>query len=428
LDSRITPLWSRTKAGTWSLQPEVLPIPPVAAGAEANPKDILYILGLDAKSRLLASELKPLFDSVKLIHPTGGTLQEIEYRGIHDDYRKAQDVDNTKSTEDASHPVDDPIRNIILSGSPVDSVKRMIQLRHRIDSKTAVCLMHDGLGIAETMNEMVFADGGEKPEYVLGQFNRTKHIQSAGQLVSSFGSEAPKSANVLSSVESKHFNTMLLPIDPATGEPPKGGTPAVDDLVEKFKGSRVLQAKRPPLDKWIHVKLQYMVFYTVVDPVCAVLNMRYNQIMQNRHAMALVDKLLDEVQLIASSLPEFYKSFYRSGGEDDGGAVQSHYLKRLIEQDVLKKVCFAKLRRMGSQVDRLTKQIQGGRNMDIGYFNGYFIRRAKSRGLPCYYNEMMVDMLKAKHKMRWEEMHNAIPFEVTSASWWRGYKPRGYAA
>jgi cytochrome b translational activator protein CBS2, mitochondrial len=399
LEPQAARLWSRAKDGLWSLHPELLPPRPVLSSTDPNPSDVLYILGLDAKARLLASELKPLFASVRLLHPAHGQLKEMEYRGIHEN---RWDGSTKEAIEAKPHPVDDPIRNIILSGSALDSVRRMIQLRHRIDSKTAVCLMHDGFGVAEAVNEQVFDDGGEKPQFILGQFNHgLKHTQTRGGLVSTFGDEPPESANVASPVASRIFKTLLVPFDPNTGMVPLENLLESGDLIDRFRGAPVLNARRSPLDTWVHVKLVYMVFRTVVDPVCAALDLRYNQVMENGHAAGLIDRLLDEVQLISSSLPEFYSS------------AQSPYIQSL-GQNVLRKVCFSKLRRMGAQVDPITKQICDGRRMDIEYFNGYFVRRAKALGLSHYFNEMLMIMLKAKHRRKFAELHDAIPFESTS--------------
>lgn len=392
----------------WALQktsPSLeLPVPPVVSrdrSVDANASRTLHILGTDAKARFLAFELQPLYDSVHLLKPTRNKIVDLEFNPNHgrtgsrrglrrDEERDEQGTDRATLSE--GH-----ISNLVTTGPAVDCVKQMQKLKHRIDSETTLCLVHDGLGVAEELSETVFGGtGAAEPEYVLGhlasdRFRRNRNTSTFNKPSAS----SPEKGEVHMLPELK---TRLVPIDPKSSRPPKE-SPLAADLISSFKTSLHLNAQLTPFHKWLHVKFQAMIFTAVVDPVCVVVGCRYDEVTQIKWGMSLIMMLLDEIQDVVAALPE---------------VEHSPLIRNMVERESLRKVCLAKLRSMKPTPSRMAAVLAQGRNVDIDSFNGYFIRRGKQLGVPCPNNEMVVAMIKAKHGMRLKQLEESIPFEITS--------------
>ena len=52
----------------------------------------------------------------------------------------------------------------------------------------------------------------------------------------------------------------------------------------------------------------------------------------------------------------------------------------------------------------MLQDVQGGRETEIEYINGYFVRRAKETGVECSTNERIVELVKAGVRVCVEEL------------------------
>lgn len=374
-------------------------VPPVVvSGNQPDGSDgsrTLHILGTDAKARLLACELEPFYDSVHLLKPTRRQVLEFEFRskdGSSGSGETSGEAPGRRSSSPQTH-----ISNLITTGSAVHAVANMEQLKHRIDDKTAVCLMHDGLGVAEELNDKVFnGDDAPKPEYVLGHLPSNKLLRE--RYTAPFNRPKSSGVNARPVHASTSLKTCLVPLDPALSKPPKD-SPLALDLIDSLKSSAHLNAQLTPFHKWLHLKFQAMIFAAVVDPVCVVVGCRYDEITQIKWGMTLMMMLLDEIQQVVAALPEVQSS---------------PLIQSMVKRDALRKVCLGKLRSMKPGPSRMAFRLDNGYEPEIESFNGYFIRRGRQLGVACPQNEMVVAMIKAKHGKRLKELDEQIPFEITS--------------
>ncbi|CAI4210991.1 unnamed protein product [Parascedosporium putredinis] len=370
LKDETPPLWTPSGDGMWYLRksrrshPAGVP-PVVVSGNQADGSDgsrTLHILGTDAKARLLACELEPFYDSVHLLKPTRRQVLEFEFRskdGSSGSGETSGEAPGRRPSSPQTH-----ISNLITTGSAVHAVANMEQLKHRIDDKTAVCLMHDGLGVAEELNDKVFnGDDAPKPEYVLGHLPSNKLLRE--RYTAPFNRTKSSGVNARPVHASTSLKTCLL----------------------------------TPFHKWLHLKFQAMIFAAVVDPVCVVVGCRYDEITQIKWGMTLMMMLLDEIQQVVAALPEVQSS---------------PLIQSMVKRDALRKVCLGKLRSMKPGPSRMAFRLDNGYEPEIESFNGYFIRRGRQLGVACPQNEMVVAMIKAKHGKRLKELDEQIPFEITS--------------
>lgn len=374
------------------------PIYPVVAEPSRDPPRTprtVHILGRDRGAAFLASELQPLYDSVHLFKNEGDRLVDYEF----DPENPFESYPTTCAEEERtpSATSETPIKNLITTGPAVEAVQNISQLKHRMDNETTLCLMHNGLGVAEQINETVLnQDADAKPEYVLGHIDR-KHLlrEPRGQTL-----DRPPSGNARGLIHvHPDLRARFTPIDPAQSRPPKE-SPLASKLVDTLRPSPNLHAQLTPFHAWLHIKLHAMIITSAVDPVCAVVGCRYDELPSIKWGMNLMMMLLDEIQRVVAALPEVHNS---------------PRIRSMVEKETLRKACVFKLTSMGPKTSaRMASLIERGQMVDVDSFNGYFVRRGRQLGVECPHNEMVVAMIKARHGMRKKELEREVPFEVTS--------------
>jgi cytochrome b translational activator protein CBS2, mitochondrial len=356
-------------------------------GAATTGDDILHILGHDAMSKFLAHALQGTYQSVNLVgqHPHKNRYNDIAFE------RTREKVPNAGLEESGEESVSDKgfISNLIVTGSAVSAVAAMETVRDRINQDTVVCLMPDGLGVAEQVDKNLFGDAGMNPQYVLGHTDRPIHYDRNAQAVTAL----------------KGGRLTLTAITPSLKD---STTPALDlsfrrhtsaSFMRRVTSADYLSGQTFSFDSWLKAKLPNLIFSSVVDPVSVFLACRYDEILQNTWAMRLIDQLLDEITEVVDSFPEVQRL-------DD--------VRRLLRGEGIRKQCFGKLKAKGKAPSRMALQVERGQKTDIDFLNGYFIRRGTRLGISLPANEMVVGMVKAKHFAQVRKREAYIPWDETT--------------
>lgn len=310
---------------------------------------------------------------------------------------EAHPAAGAEEEQEPSATPETPIKNLITTGPAVEAVQNISQLKHRMNDETTLCLMHNGLGVAEQINETVLnQDADAKPEYVLGHIDGSHLVREPrGPSL-----DRPPSGNVRGLIHvHPDLKARFTPIDPAQSKPPRK-SPLASNLVDTLRPSPNLRAQLTPFHAWLHIKLHAMIINSAVDPVCAIVGCRYDELPSIKWGMNLMMMLLDEIQRVVAALPEVHNS---------------PRIRSMVEKETLRKACVYKLTSMKPGAPaRMASLLERGQLVDVDSFNGYFVRRGKQLGVACPHNEMVVAMIKAKHGMRKKELEGEVPFEVTS--------------
>ncbi|KAJ0158923.1 putative 2-dehydropantoate 2-reductase [Colletotrichum tanaceti] len=365
-------------------------VPAVMMGHDSPPPPssrTVHILGKDQRSLFLSHALHGIYDSVKAIH----LAKDSPYKNIsgNEGVRKSGGwIESNVGLEEATEPDGDEgqISNLVVTGRPSDTVKMLNQVKHRVDDRTAVLFLQDGLGVAEAANNEVFKDVERRPSIVLGHMS---HSLAYDRRTNSIKLMGPNNA------------TMLTGVRPYTGRKPDATETWLrsQGMLEKFASSEMLQAKGMALDSWMKHKIPSLMFSAVVDPICVMLDYRYEQLLSNPTATKLTAQLLDEIADVVARMFE---------------VKQSPELQAMLRGEGMRKQIIGRIRAKGSAPSMMKLQIQRGMLTDIDYLNGFFIERGHRLGLKLPANEMIVGMVKAKHKAQVQRHRSYIPLEVTS--------------
>lgn len=381
-------------------------IPPVMSGGPSHPSrrpGTVHILGNDRRAGFLACELQQVYDSVHVFKTVDDKVVDFKF----DPSKPSKDLTTPESRDrQQDHQLfrttsEAPIRNLIATARGVDVVSALDQLKGRISDKTTLCLMNDGLGVAEELDETVFNEvKGTKPEYLLGNLDRL-HLKRTALPSQQYKSlDRPFSGNTRGFIHvGSHARAYFSPYDPVLSAG-VDESPLADTLIDDLRLSPHLRVtKVQAYHNWLSTKLQEMVFTSVVEPVATVVGCRYSEITSIQSALHLMMMLLEEIRRVIAVMPE---------------VEESSNIRRLASEQFLRKDLLARLRLMRPIVPKMTTHIKRGWRVDLHSHNGYFIRRGKKLGIPCPYNEMVVAMIKAKEGMRMREVSTLVPFEITS--------------
>ncbi|KAK1975335.1 ketopantoate reductase PanE/ApbA C terminal-domain-containing protein [Colletotrichum cereale] len=367
-------------------------VPAVMMGHTSPPPPssrTVHILGQDERSRFLSHALHGIYDSVKAVNLPRNT----PYQNISGNKGARSSaggwIERNASIEQASESEleDGHISNLVVAGRPSQAVSLLERVKHRVDERTAICFVQDGLGVAEAVNNRVFRDEEKRPSIMLGHLS---HPLAYDRKTKSVKVMSPKYQTVLTGVRPFIGKQNDLPTDTWL---------RTQGMLRKFAASDILKAKGMALDGWMKLKIPSLMFSAVADPICVMLDYRYEQLIHNPTANKLMTQLLGEIADVVALMPE---------------VKHSTELQAVLRGEGMRKEIMRKLRGKGSAPSKMVLQVQRGMLTDIDYLNGFFIERGRRLGLNLPANEMVVGMVKAKHKAQLEKNRSYIPLEVTS--------------
>ncbi|KAI1494619.1 hypothetical protein F5X96DRAFT_616875 [Biscogniauxia mediterranea] len=276
--------------------------------------------------------------------------------------------------------------NVIVSTASWSVVSSLKHLQNRIDRRTTICLLHKGLGLMEWLNQQVFTDPTLRPRYVLGHFSH----------------KISKHSDTSYTVKTKNEGKLYLYCVPEYVHTSYGQTRRspeamrqTQNLVKLLSATEYLGTVGVEWDSFLFRKLPGVVFSSLADSISVILGCRYDQILNDHHAVRLWNTLLDETIHIILSFPEIQnkriilKYF-------EGASFRKHLWSRLVA-------------RKDTYSPWIT-WIRNGHNSGVHFANGYFIKRATAMGVSHAHNSMVMDLVSARQKARRRELERDIPY------------------
>ncbi|KAG6038719.1 hypothetical protein E4U41_003796 [Claviceps citrina] len=347
----------------------------------------IYILGEDERSKFIAHALSSVYDSVEMLGWRSQTSKK--YRNIQrarPSHRRANPPVESNSALPATSAQGGSSRidQLVVTGLGHEAVQALETVRHRVDENTTVCLMNDGLGVLEDVRKKIFEGSEAAPDFLLGHmshrlvFNRT--YDAVTQL--------KRGETKLTFAESPRMRVKGMQ-----------KTESRPDLVQALGEARDLCSSFTPFDQWLRFKLPSVLFDSVVEPVCVLLDMPYRGLLQNPAAARMMQGLLSEILLVLERMPEVQEST----------VVRDYIYTRGIRKFMYSRIAAKRL-----QPSRLVRRIEKGQPTDVEYLNGYFLRRGRDLGVDMPMNVMIRDAIKARHSQAIERLNSFVPMEEVS--------------
>lgn len=361
-------------------------LPPEAARSPTTHK--IHILGDDVRSKFIAHALSGVYDSVELLAWTRPSKSE--YRNVMPaqpgnapnllKVGRSKAPPRTYVQDDSSH-----IDQLVVTGGGYETAGALEAVKHRVDENTDICVMNDGLGVLDDVRQKIFNTPESSPNFFLGHMSHRLVMNRKYETVKEL------KGGQLRMTRAKAFGADNEEVDFSRTSRP--------NFYETLRSVEDLRTCWNEYDQWLRFKLPSVLLGTAVDPVCAILGLKYHDVPQNKDAMKMVNRLLGEVSTVLDNLPELQDSTLIRDFTHGKG------LSRTVWSSIMAKRW---------EPSRLVQQISMGLPTDVDYLNGYFLRRADQLGVEMPMNRIMRDMVKAKHSRKIEQRNSYIPMEETS--------------
>ncbi|KAK4130145.1 hypothetical protein BT67DRAFT_465219 [Trichocladium antarcticum] len=338
----------------------------VAAPAQVmrpfDTSDQIYVMGLDLTGRYIA-------------HTLAGcqTIPPVRYI-IHEQYlHRKWDEANRRLTvyradkrivrdrvivEDTSELVDssqDIIENLIVTVPAGQVVQALENIQHRLNHRSTICLVNDGLGVAEALTEAYFHVEAKRPIFLLGHFST-----ALGHTDQRFSVQEVSPGRLYLSLFTKAREPDARVR--IKSHPPLERTARATHFIRLLTAMPGLNATGHPMTDFLRHKLPTIAFRSIVDPLATLFGCTYDQLPGNMYARQLIDQIIGELSHVVSRLPEC-----RNSELSRQTAVVS-----MLRKEVLRKLMLQK-----NADSRMRANTGRGWNTDLDFLAGYFIRRGR---------------------------------------------------
>ncbi|GAW19546.1 hypothetical protein ANO14919_090340 [Xylariales sp. No.14919] len=317
-------------------------------------------------------------------HPPARANWDVEGRRLRLYSRSGQFISSAEIS--CPEPIADPalryrgvplakqLNNIIIDTETGAILPTLRNLRHRIDRQTTICLLHSGLGLVDDINEAIFPDPNERPNFVLGEStHRVGRISGYGYSV-----QYRQSGSLYLYGVPRLENTEFALL----------GMRQSQHLIQMLATQQSLSVVPLPKARFLWWKIPWLIFSSTADCVSVMLGIKYSQIGPNPYARSLMIDLLEEAITIVSKFPELQ--------------VMPHKVESFLRPQFRRKMR-AYLNAQGTNTSPWIAKVRMGRAPPIDYFNGYLVRRAEEIGIDAKHHRMAVAMVKARVNARtWE--------------------------
>jgi len=279
------------------------------------------------------------------------------------------------------------IHNLIVTVSAGRVVDTIGLIKHRLNHNSTICLVNDGLGVAEALIDAYFPDVLSRPVFILGHFTA-----AVGHTGNSFAVSEVRRGRLYLSLFSQQgernfrikFHPPLERIDRATR------------LIRLLTAIPQLRASGHPMPDLLAYKLPRVAFRTIMEPLAALFDCRYDYLPKDRHARILMDQLVGELSSVVSRFPE---------------CRDSAKLRQFTITESLRREAFRKLMQQRTADSPMRAQVGRGWEIDLEFLSGYFARRGREVHARVAALEAVMRAVRAKQNVLLKRLAEEIPFE-----------------
>jgi 2-dehydropantoate 2-reductase len=294
---------------------------------------------------------------------------------------------------------------VTVKGPATKSALRAI--KHRVNAQTTICLIQNGMGQVEELNNEVFTDPDTRPTYMLGIISHGVHLTS-----SFIANHAGFGTVALGIVR----DTDKYPLPPKTSIPSetnlseedrKRWYPSDKELYSNISSRYLLRtltrypilacAAFPYLDLF-QLQLEKLAMNAVLNPLTALLDVPNGAMLYNG-ALSKVQRLLfAEISMVFRGLPEF----------------EGHpNIRMRFSPDRLETLFLGVSTKTAANSSSMREDIRKLKNTEVGYINGYIVKRGEQQGIKCVLNYMIMQLVMAKSWSQRTGEGEILPYGVS---------------
>ena len=259
-----------------------------------------------------------------------------------------------------------PIHSLIVSCKAPATVSAIESVKHKISAKTTICLMQNGMGQVEELNEKVFKDPATRPAYILGIVTHGLYVSEPFIAVHAG----------VSKVSIGLVRDMQEP--PATIDQPK---PSSEHLLRILTQAPNLNCTVFDYAELLQLQFEKLAVNCVVNPLTALIDIHNGRMLENDPLSDVQRTLITEISNVIQVLPEMQGlEMLRTRFSPENLTERFVYMTKLT----------------ANNSSSMREDVRAKRDTEIDYVNGYIVKRGKEVGIECVANALVMQLLKGK--------------------------------
>lgn len=296
--------------------------------------------------------------------------------------------DTAAEEEESENGPQEPISNLIVTAKAPVTISALQSVKHRLRPESTICLLQNGMGTIDQLNETVFPDPETRPNYIQG--------------IVTHGVNNPLHDDPFFAVHAGHGTIALAALprqDTRTADlsAPVVFPPTARYLLRTLTGSPALAAVGLPPLEFLQQQLEKLAANAVINPLTVILDAPNGSLLYNFSMTRTMRMLLAEISLVLRSLPELR-------GLPN---IQDRFSPSRLETMV---ISIADKTR--NNISSMLADVRAGRKSEVKWINGYIVRRGEELGLRCPCNYMMSQIVEGKVNMIQRENLDQVPTKL----------------
>lgn len=285
------------------------------------------------------------------------------------------------------------------------TVSALRSIKHRVDAKTTICFMQNGLGQIDEVNREVFTDPETRPTYMLGIVSHGAYMSQPCTVIhAGYGTVALGICRDRDRYPLPPKGAVRNPWE-MSEEERKKYHPTDKELFSNLSSRYLLRtltrspvlacAVFPYLDL-LQLQLEKLSSNCVLNPLTALLDVPNGAMLGNNELLPIQRMLLAEISLVIRGLPEL----------EGIPNVRHRFSAKRLEQ-----LFMAVTKRTAQNSSSMREDVRHGKQPEIDYINGYIVKRGDQQGIKCVLNFMIMQLIKGKNSLRSEGL--GLPYDTT---------------
>ncbi|KXG45768.1 Ketopantoate reductase ApbA/PanE [Penicillium griseofulvum] len=288
-------------------------------------------------------------------------------------------------SEPQSLPDNGPIECLIICTKAHHTELAIKDISHRLTKDSTICLVHNGMGVLDSINQNVFPDPNNRPHYI-----QTVFSHGLGRNDSFKISHLGVGTTILSPVGDPS-------VSPTTPEADHTWAPSTKYLLRLLTLTPPLVAVADTPAGLLQYQLEKLAVNCVINPLTALSDCTNGEILYSFSFTRVMRLLLFEISAVICALPELQGI---PGIED---RFSPERLRRLVVNIASNTA---------KNHSSMQQDINQRRLTEIEYFNGWIVRRGEELGIKCALNYMIKHLVAAKAATHRSREAGAIPLDL----------------
>ncbi|KAL2009166.1 hypothetical protein VTN00DRAFT_7360 [Thermoascus crustaceus] len=289
--------------------------------------------------------------------------------------------------EDIAHSEEDDerIECLIVAVKAPQTVKALKSVSHRLTPESTVLLLQNGMGAIEEVNEKVFPDPYQRPNYMMGIISHGLLRKEPFRV-----SHTGVGTTILSPVPSR---TTLTRVDKDAD-----WSASTKYLLRTLILTPPLVAVAETPASLLQYQLEKLAMNCVINPLTVLLDCENGELLYNYNITRAMRLLLIEISTVICALPEL------QGVPGVNARFAPDRLRHMVVQLA---------NRTAKNTSSMLQDVRKGKETEIEYLNGYIIRRGEELGIKCALNYLIKQLVIGKGDLLQQRQLSAIPFDLS---------------